>query len=253
MAAARLRGVRVDGRQRPRLADVDVDVPETGVVAIVGKNGSGKSTLLDVILGRIRPGAGQVALRGADPAALDARERASRAAWLPQHPRIEQGLTAIEVVMASRYRFAEPRSRSAQQADAALASVGASAWRDAPMSALSGGEAQRVRVAALIAQEAPVWLLDEPANHLDVAATFDLVDRLRDAARDHAVVVVTHDLGLLSALPGDARVVGLVEGRVALDARLADDDVADGLGAVLGLRVAAVHVEGRRFVAAGAR
>ncbi|MEZ4241715.1 MAG: hypothetical protein R3F59_37320 [Myxococcota bacterium] len=111
---------------------------------------------------------------------------------------------------------------------------------------------QRVRMAALRAQQAALWLLDEPGNHLDPAAQLALWDALHDAVRaGRGVLVVTHDVTLLPRLaPLD--VLGLAAGTGRF--RLAGDDPAlpEALGDLLGLDAVRVDVRGQpRLVVAG--
>jgi iron complex transport system ATP-binding protein len=122
------------------------------------------------------------------------------------------------------------------------------------MATLSGGEAQRVRMAALVAQDAAWWLLDEPMNHLDPAVRLELCGVLVDRARaGGSIVLVSHDLGLLPHL-GPARIVLLAAGRVVHQGRATDPDLAEPLGAAFGLRLRRVPVGTHwAFVTEGAR
>jgi iron complex transport system ATP-binding protein len=252
-AGVELRGVLVPGRERPRLGGVDLTLGAGELTVLVGPNGSGKSTLIGVALGLVRPSAGQVRWAGRPIAELTPRERAEKLAWLPQRPRLEEGLSAIEVVAAARYRFEEPRWEAEAAARRALAQVGAEAWAEATIERLSGGEAQRVRLAAMVAQQAEMWLLDEPGAHLDPAVRLELVEVI--VGRSGGAVVVSHDLTVLARLSArGARVVGLREGRVCLDLPGADAGLTEGLGALLGLDLRELAVDGERaWVVAGRR
>jgi iron complex transport system ATP-binding protein len=249
-----LRGVVVPGRERPRLAGIDLELGTRGLTVLVGPNGSGKSTLLGALLGQVRTAAGEVRWGGRSIPAMDLRERASRLAWLPQRPRLEEGLRAEEVVAAARYRFDEPQRVALEVARQALAEVGASAFASVQMTQLSGGEAQRVRLAALRAQEAEVWLLDEPGAHLDPAVRLELVEVIA-GRKVGGAVVVSHDLTVVARLGArGARVVGLQEGRVAFDLEGGDPALTEALGALLSLDLRQVEIEGQRsWVVVGRR
>ena len=209
---------------------------------MVGPNGAGKSTLLGVIAGLVRPDAGQVLLSDRSVLAMRPLERAAHVAWLPQSPRVEDGVTATEAVAAARYRHREGASERAARARAALDGLGLAAFADRPMRALSGGEAQRVRLAALVAQEASWWLLDEPMNHLDPAVRLDLCRLLEGrVAEGTSMVVVSHDLALLPHL-GDAQVVVLKDGAVAHVGEARDPALLGPLGAAFGLHLHRVEL-----------
>jgi iron complex transport system ATP-binding protein len=251
-----LRDVTVAGRARARLDAVSLSLSSGHVTVLVGPNGSGKSTLLGVLLGAVRPSDGQVTVEGRSVTSLTARERAAYIGWLPQRPRLEEGLTALEVVVAARFRHAEPSRVAQEHGRSALAALGVLGFETATMDTLSGGEAQRVRLASLLAQDASVWLLDEPGAHLDPVVRLDLVDAINQrGVEGHGVVVVTHDLAVVARLCADgARLVGLRDGHVALDRPGDHADLTDELGAVLGLDLREMDVDGRRgWVVAGRR
>jgi iron complex transport system ATP-binding protein len=239
--------VTVPGRSRPRLDGLSLCI-EPGITVVVGPNGSGKSTLLGALRGVVPLTGGAVTVEGRAIPRLSILERAGLFAWLPQTPRLEQGLTAEDAVIAARYRFGTSRAASREVAREALASVGASAWASASMATLSGGEAQRVRLATLVAQEAQIWLLDEPGAHLDPAVRLSLVDVLAAQRRAGVgLVVVTHDLAVLSRLgPEPVRVVGLREGRVAFHTSRDAPEFTEQLSDLLALELREVELEGRR-------
>lgn len=224
-----------------RLCDVSLALDPTRPTVLIGPNGAGKSTLLRAVAGLERVTAGTIDVAGSW--SRDPTQRAALIAWLAQHPRIEEGLTALDVAVAGRFRFREPRPVAEAAARRALAEHHAEHWSDRPMTTLSGGEAQRVRLAAMQAQEASWWLLDEPFNHLDPGVRFGLLAGV--AARAEAgggVVLVTHDLSWVPWMP-TARVIAMREGRVVYDGTVGDDDLPDAVGPLLGVRIAALHHE----------
>lgn len=244
MSRLTLTGVTVGGRDRVRLDGVSLDLAPGELVLVVGPNGAGKSTLLGVIAGIVKPREGSVRVGERALGALGPRERAARVAWLPQEPRLEEGLTAEEVVAAARFRFREPARVALSEARSWLTKLGVGDLAGRTMDALSGGESQRVRLASLGAQEADWWLLDEPGNHLDPGVRLDLLALVKArAAEGGGVVLVTHDLALLGPAP-DAKVVVLVTGRVAHVGRADNPGLPDVLGPALGVRLTRVPVDG---------
>ena len=185
----------------PLFAGLSFDVPAGEALALLGPNGAGKSTILRLLAGLLRPRAGRVRLDGRSLDTLPPHERARCAAYVPQgiDPRLP--FTVSETVMMGRY--AQLRGRWEGEADRAvvrrvLGTMRLEAVADRPLAELSGGERQRAMIAAALAQEAPVLLLDEPTTALDVRGrveTVALLEQLRRAER-RTVVIVTHDIDL---------------------------------------------------------
>jgi iron complex transport system ATP-binding protein len=186
------------------------------VTAIVGPNGSGKSSLLGAITGTL-PYQGRVSLNGRDVAGLKPWELAAQRAVLPQASRLAFPFSVIEVV-----RLGLQAGTSGDQPQVpmqALARVGLAHHAERTFQDLSGGEAQRVMLARVLAQVwAPVergqprWLLlDEPVSSLDIAHQLQVMEIARDFARaGGGVLAVMHDLNL-TALYAD-RVAILSQG-----------------------------------------
>jgi len=245
-----LRNIVVERGPRALLSDVSLCVEPGEFVALVGPNGAGKTTLFKTALALFRPERGEVLLDGAPLAEMSPRQRASHLSWLPQNATLEEPLSATEVVAASRYRFAESHETSRQAALAALARVGAGAYAERSVRDLSGGERQRVLLAALLAQAAPILLVDEPANHLDPAQQIEVYRLLGKLwLEGSSLLTITHDVNLLAHVnAGDRlRVVGLSEGRIAFEARFSDTALPDKLGDLFGVRMRALG-EGRARV-----
>lgn len=175
------------------------------LLAVVGHNGAGKSTLVRVLTGQLRPLAGRVTLAGAplppDPAARGAL------AWLPQRTDVRIPVPVRALVLMGRYRhkrwFDAWAPADYARADAALARCGVAHLAAREFTTLSGGEQQLVWLAQLWAQDAPLYVLDEPTQQLDVYHRRRVFDLLADwvLTEGRAVVVVTHDLTNLATLP----------------------------------------------------
>jgi iron complex transport system ATP-binding protein len=253
MNALELCDLSVTAQKRTLLRGVSLAIEPGGFVALVGPNGAGKTTLLRAALGLVTPSAGQVLLAGRDARELSPRERAAELAWLPQQANGNEPLSALEAVMTARYRFAETESASRKAALRALSRVAMSAHAAARITQLSGGERQRVAIATLLAQEARVALLDEPANHLDPAQQLDiyrLIGRLW--AEGSTLLLVTHDLNLLSQLGATerVRVVGLAQGRVEFSTAYDAGELPERLTELVGVEFVAIERAGRRVLLA---
>jgi iron complex transport system ATP-binding protein len=247
----RLEQVSVARRGRALLASVDLSLEPGQLLALLGPNGAGKTTLLRVALGLLRPDSGRVLLGDEPFERLSARQRAARVAWLPQHAPGGDDLSAREVVASARYRFDEPFARSASEAQRALERLGVGSVAERPLGMLSGGERQRVSLAGLLAQDAPLLLVDEPANHLDPAQQIDAYRLLGELWRSgRGVLCVTHDVNLLRHL-GDAqrvRVAGMSGGKLAFECSLTDGELPQRLGSLFGVRMHELELGGARVL-----
>ncbi|MFJ6939775.1 heme ABC transporter ATP-binding protein [Streptomyces sp. NPDC101132] len=217
-AVAEARRLTVRRGSRPVLAGVDLAVRAGEVLALVGPNGAGKSTLLGALAADLLADAGDVRICGRPARAWPAAELALRRAVLPQAAALAFPFRVEEVVRMGRAPWSgTPRADEDDAVVArALAVTDTSGLAGRPFPALSGGERARVALARVLAQEAPLLLLDEPTAALDLRHQ-ELVLRLcrERAAAGDAVVVVLHDLGLAAAYADRAAV--LHGGRVAAD------------------------------------
>lgn len=183
-------------RRRPVLWDVDLNIPEGKLVAIVGPNGAGKSTLLKAVQGLVPVASGRVTIYGKPYA----RQR-QRVAYVPQRESVDWDfpVNALDVVLMGRYRkvgWCMPAGRTHRRAAMeALEKVGMAGYAQRQISQLSGGQQQRVFLARALTQEGDLYLMDEPFAGVDAAterAIVSLLHELRDQGR--TVVVVHHDL-----------------------------------------------------------
>jgi len=220
-------------------------------VALIGPNGAGKSTLLKTALGLRAPSSGSVRLAHSSVAELEAKRRAARIAWLPQHIRADEPVSSLESVTAARYRFRESHARSQRAAERALARVGASQYAQRRVTELSGGERQRVACACLVAQEAEILVFDEPANHLDPAQQLDVYRLLGELWREgRSILCINHDVNLLHQV-GDAarvRVAGLQGGRLRFETTFDAAALPERVGDLFGIEMESVQGSEQRFI-----
>ena len=183
-------------RTQPVLWDVDLHLPENQLIAIVGPNGAGKSTLLKAILGLVRPITGWVEIFG-EPYA----RRRSWVGYVPQRESVDWDFptTALDVVTMGLYGrmgwFRRPARRHRETALECLEKVGLRELAGRQISQLSGGQQQRVFLARALAQDARLYLMDEPFAGVDATterAILTLLQELRSQGR--TVVAVHHDL-----------------------------------------------------------
>lgn len=186
----------VSYRHHPVLYGVDVAIPQGKLVGIIGPNGAGKSTFLKAIMGVVKPDAGWVKMFG------EPLERSlSRVGYVPQRESVDWDfpVTVQDVALMGTYGslgwFKRPGKAEKARAHAALEKVGMAPFADRQIGELSGGQQQRVFLARALAQEAELYLMDEPFAGVDAAterAIVDLLHEMRD--RGKTVIVVHHDL-----------------------------------------------------------
>ena len=210
-------------QRAPVVQGVSVRVRPGAVTVLIGPNGSGKSTVLRSLV-RLHPvDAGRVSLgRGPedleDVAPLSARDFARRVTLLSQSRPQPSGLDVRDVVGFGRHphrrRFAALTAADRAAIDHALEITGVAPMAGRPVDQLSGGELQRVWLAACLAQDTGVLLLDEPTNHLDLRYQVETLDLIRELADRHdtALGVVLHDLNHAAAVADE--LVLLHRGRV---------------------------------------
>jgi iron complex transport system ATP-binding protein len=190
---------------------VSATVGEGRFVGLVGPNGAGKTTLLRTITGVVQPSSGEVRVGGDPVPSLSSKEASRRVAVVPQDTTLSFDFPVEEVVAMGRNpyqsrfsgaRFASEEAGSErsdrEHVEAAMARTEVSAFADRSITAMSGGERQRVLLARALAQDAPVLLLDEPTASLDInhqIRTLELVRRLVDDD-GKTVVAAIHDLNL---------------------------------------------------------
>ena len=186
--------------QRPVLWDVDYDVPNGQLVAIVGPNGAGKSTLIKAALDLVPRASGSVQIFG-----QPYKEVRGRVAYVPQRGSVDWDfpVNALGVVAMGLYRqigwFRPVTRRYHRKAMAALDRVGMANFAKRQISQLSGGQQQRVFLARALVQNADLYFMDEPFAGVDAATEQAIVNILRDLRSEgKTAVVVHHDLQTVS-------------------------------------------------------
>ncbi len=211
--------VTMDGS--PILSEVSFAVRPGEALAIIGPNGAGKTTLLRSLMRMVRPASGEISVFGEPLARLSQRDLARRVSYVPQAGERAMPFTVREFMLMARYphlgAFSGFSTRDYEITDQAMERSGVAVFSTRSMGTLSGGERQKVYIAAALAQEPRVMLLDEPTTFLDYrhqVEVLELVDQLHRTG-GLTVVSVTHDLNQ-GALAGD-RVLALKAGRTAFD------------------------------------
>ncbi len=182
--------------QSPVLWNVDLSLPSGKLIGVLGPNGAGKSTLIKAVMGLVTPSGGYVKIFGSR-----LEEVRSRISYVPQRESVDWNFPAsvLDVVMMGTYGklglFRRPGAKERQIALQSLEKVGMQSFINRQISELSGGQQQRVFIARALAQEADLYLMDEPFAGVDMAtetAIFQLLQMM--TAEGKTVVVVHHDI-----------------------------------------------------------
>ena len=204
-------------RDRALVNNVDLELRPGELLTIVGPNGAGKSTLCGILAGDLSPTTGEVEISGQPLRGIKPGDLARLRSMLSQHTIIRFPFTAREVALMGRHphisRWKPPTETDYAMVDAAMQGVQVSHLADRIYSTLSGGEQRRVSIARVLAQDAPIVLLDEPSAALDIGhqqLVMSLCRQLADEGR--CILTVLHDLNLAGAYAD--RVMVMSEGRV---------------------------------------
>ena len=234
----------------PVLKALDLDLEPGSFVGLLGPNGSGKSTLLKLLAGVLRPVQGCVQLGGEDVSRIPRGRLASTLAFVPQDVHVWLPFTCREVVAMGRYVHRSGLglldSGHDEVVHRCMADTGVVDLADRRITEVSGGEAQRVRIAQALAQEAGILVLDEPTSHLDISFQVEVMDLLARLNRTRGLTILAalHDLNLASLYCD--RLIALRRGHVLRDGPPVEVLEPALLREVFGVQVEVQKEPGRR-------
>jgi ABC-type lipoprotein export system ATPase subunit len=216
------------------LREVDLEIEQGELVAIVGASGSGKSTLMNILGCLDRPTSGEYRLEGQDVAGLDPDARAlirnRQIGFVFQNFNLLPRTSAVEnVAMPLAYAAAHLSDRDARRrAREMLAKVGLQDRMDHEPSQLSGGQQQRVAIARALVNQPSIVFADEPTGNLDSKTSVEVLRMFQELNRDSGitVVLVTHDAEVARHA---RRIIRLHDGEIVDDAPAASSADAAGV------------------------
>lgn len=228
--AIRVRGLVKSFGPARRIADgLDLEVAQGEAVSIIGANGAGKSTLLRIMVGLVPADAGEVSLLGEPLPQKSGRALArlrARVGFVFQKHNLVARMSALSnVVHGVQSRRSGPRTWhqalarrvDREEAMACLEAVGLADLAHQRVDSLSGGQSQRVAVARMLMQRPELVLADEPDASLDPRAGAEVMGLLARLSREKGLTLVFVSHHMAHAVAFADRVVGLAEGKVALD------------------------------------
>jgi iron complex transport system ATP-binding protein len=189
--------------ERQILSNISCELGEGELVGLVGANGAGKTTLLRVLMGLLTASSGDVWIQKMPLHRYSPRSLARRITLVPQDTGIAYPFAVRDLVAMGRHphlrRFVPMTTTDRAIVDNAMRSLEVLAMADRPVTALSGGEKQRVLIARALAQQTPVILLDEATASLDLCHQLDVLNAAKKLAqKGHMVIAAIHDLTMAS-------------------------------------------------------
>lgn len=196
MSVIQIEDLTVSYGDQPVLWDIDLNIEENSLTAIVGPNGAGKSTLMKSILGFLSPISGRITLFGQPLSKV--RDRIS---YVPQQNSVHWDfpISVFEVVLMGRYRgwrwLSRFKKEDYQKATLALQEMNLLDLKDRQISELSGGQKQRVFIARALCQDGDILFMDEPFAGVDQVSEKIIVQKMKSLKKEgKTVVCVHHDL-----------------------------------------------------------
>lgn len=181
------------------LENIDLEIPEKTLFALIGPNGGGKTTLLKLMVGLLHPTVGEVRIFGGIP-----EKNYSYIGYVPQNTNVNLDfpITALEVVLMGHVCGNRPLlgygKHEVACAEGALQRVGMTGFANEKIGRLSGGQRQRVLIArALCADNTKILFLDEPTSSLDTNGQQQIYALLKELSESITIVVVSHDLAVM--------------------------------------------------------
>ena len=190
--------VKISGKEIVK--GVSFHVPRGLFFALIGPNGSGKSTVVKVLARTLEASSGEIDIMGRSHRTIPSGEYAGRLAVMSQHHDPVRGLKAYDRVAYGRIPhtglFGILKKRDHDLIESAMKETDVWGLKDRDLSQLSGGELQRVYLAACFAQEPEILILDEPTNHLDIKHQINILSLIKQRAETTGLTVlcVLHDI-----------------------------------------------------------
>lgn len=178
-------------------SDINFDVENGQVFALVGPNGCGKTTLEHCLLSHLKAQSGSIFINGKDISSFSAPQLAEWLSYVPQNHARSFPYKTVDVVA-----MGQTRNRKSTSSDAALnkkamdilSSLGLEQFAQTEYTSLSGGQLQLVLIARALMQDSKILVMDEPCAHLDVKRTKNIIQIIKTAVQQNkAVIMSTHD------------------------------------------------------------
>lgn len=217
MTALRAENLHFAYQDKVVLDDLSFSLPRGKLIGIVGPNGSGKSTLLKLLARQLPLQRGTVEVHGKPLGHYSLKALARELAFLPQRPVLAEGIRVEQLVQYGRHPhqgwFNQWSAEDARQVARAREAMQLDAIWQRNAASLSGGQAQRVWLGMILAQDTDLILLDEPTSALDIGHQAEVMEAVHSiAAAGRTVLIVIHDLGIAARYCDE--LIALADGRI---------------------------------------
>ncbi|MFV2038722.1 MAG: ABC transporter ATP-binding protein [Acidimicrobiales bacterium] len=243
------------------LADINVDLAP-GVTGLLGSNGAGKTTFMSLVLGLHRRTSGTMSVLGKDPQTDGAGVR-GRIGYAPEHHHLPPDVQAYDLVRHLAQLHGLPRRAATERASDALWQVGLGEERFRPIGTMSTGQRQRVKLAAAVAHDPALMLLDEPTDGLDPVQRDEMLQLIRRIGTEFGINILLSSHLLDEVERVCDSVVIIAAGRVTRSGALSTlrgqvtglvlevDDKVDEVAETLRTWGCAVELDGARMTITG--
>lgn len=170
------------------LEDINFEISEGDIISLLGPNGAGKSTLIKIILGLLKQDDGEVYLRDKNIQEYKKQELAKNVAYVPQTSHLPFSYSVLDVVIMGRIAYQSIFSKYSEKdkkiSQECLDKLGILDLQDKLYNELSGGQKQLVLISRALAQEAKVFIMDEPVSGLDYGNQIRLLESIKKLASE---------------------------------------------------------------------
>lgn len=200
------------------LDNINLDIEEGKITALIGSNGCGKSTLIKSIARILTPKSGTVLMKDKNIFKIPSKEVSRLLSMLPQNSNAPEDLTVYDLVKQGRYPYHNLLSFWSKKDEKivleAISKMGLVNEKNVTLGNLSGGQRQRAWIALALAQDTEIILLDEPTNHLDIKYQLEILNILKELneKENRTIVMVIHDIN--HALKYAHNIVALKDGDI---------------------------------------
>lgn len=216
------------------LKNINLEIQDNKITALVGANGAGKSTLLNVIARLIDKSSGKIFIDNKSICEMKSDEISRKLAILKQQNSINISLTVKELVTFGRFPHSKGRinKNDIRIIDEAIAYMKLEDMVNDDINKLSGGQLQRAYIAMILAQDTPYILLDEPLNNLDMRHSVEMMLLLERLVKElnKTIVIVVHDINIAAAFTD--HIVAMKNGEIISEGcpdQMIDEKVLDNV------------------------